>query len=138
MVVLLGRVWERTMKLVVASSSCSGMASRELMEEAMVIGSMLGRELNSSNLWDSLISNTLGSLKHLASLGRVDLVRESLWNEGGGGGLCTEGSVGSSASTGMDSDLGGAEGLDSRRRLLAAHACMFTGLGWKHKQPLRQ
>ena len=55
----------------------------------MVIGSMLGRELNSSNLWDSSISNTLGSLKHLASLGRVDLVRDSLWNERGGGGLCT-------------------------------------------------
>ena len=87
MVPLFGSVWERTMKLLVASSSCSGMASRELMEEAMVIGSMLGLELNSSNLWDSSISNTLGSLKHLASLGRVDLVRESLWNEGGGEGL---------------------------------------------------
>ena len=47
---LLGSVWERTMKLLVASSSCSGIASRELMEEAMVIGSILGLELNSSNL----------------------------------------------------------------------------------------
>ena len=47
---VLGSVWERTMKLLVASSSCSGIASRELMEEVMVIGSMLGLELNSSNL----------------------------------------------------------------------------------------
>ena len=53
----------------------------------MVIGSILGLELNSSNLGDSSISITLGSRKHLVSLGRVDLVRESLWNEGGGKGL---------------------------------------------------
>ena len=69
MVVLLGRVWERTMKLVVVISSCSGMASREFMEEAMVIGSMLVRELNSSKPCDSSTSNTLGSLKYLVSLG---------------------------------------------------------------------
>ena len=72
------------MKLLVTSSSCSGIASREFREEAMVIGSILGLELNSSNLGDSSISITLGSRKHLVSLGRVDLVMESLWNGWGG------------------------------------------------------
>ena len=55
--------------------------------------------------------------------------------DGGGRELCTMGRTGSSASTGNDSDFEGAEGLDSRRRLLAAQALIFTGLGLKQKQP---
>ena len=78
------------MKLVVVISSFSGMASREFMEEPMVIGSMLARELSSTKSCGSVISNTLGSLKYLVSLGSEDLVRDSLWNVGGRGG-CSQG-----------------------------------------------
>ena len=85
----------------------------------MVIGSILAQEFNSMNSCDSFISNTLGSLKYLVSLGREDLVRDSLWNVGGG--LCTGGTVGFSISTGMDSVLAGAEDFSRSRRLFSAH-----------------
>ena len=45
MVVLLGRVFDLVMKLDDVISISSGTASREFEEDAMVIGSMDGREL---------------------------------------------------------------------------------------------
>ena len=86
MVVLFGRVLDLTMKLEVVISASSGMASRELADDAMVIGSMDGRELISMKSCGSFISNIVVSLKYLVSLGNVDLVRDSLWNMGGEGG----------------------------------------------------
>ena len=72
------------------------------------------------------------------SLGRVDLVRESLWNAWGSGELSSMGWLGCSTYTGIDLDLAGAEGLVSRSFLLAAQALMFTGFGLKQKQPDRK
>ena len=87
----------------------------------MVIGSMLARELNSMNSCGSVISNTLGSLKYLVSLGNEDLVRDSLWNVGEEGGLFTRGTAGFSVSTGKDSVLAGAEDFSRSKRLFSAH-----------------
>ena len=73
------------MKLEVVISAFSGMTSRELIDDPMVIGSMDGRELISMKSCGSFISNMSGSLKYLVSLGNEDLVRDSLWNMGGRG-----------------------------------------------------
>ena len=138
MVVLFGRVLDLTMKLEVVISVSSGMASRELADDAMVIGSIDGRELISMKSCGSLISTIVVSLKYLVSLGKVDLVRDSLWNMGGGGGQLSEGITGFSNNTGRDSLLAGALDFSRSNLLFSAHPCILTCLLWKHQHPLKQ
>ena len=117
------------MKLEVVISAFSGMASRELTDEPMVIGSMDGRELISMKFCGSFISNIVVSLKYLVSLGNVDLVRDSLWNMGGGGGQLSKGTSGFSINTGRDSLLAGAVDFSRSNRLFSAHPWILTCLG---------